>query len=106
MIMCNSPLLLLPGTKPLSVFGTIHGTQKKKMRKSFEEHYPRLRSDLALPRESRGLLTVLYDHFVDLDVIAGDDDSGSNSSPEEDEKEAEMILPLASRSNSGEEARE
>ena len=51
--------------------------------------------------EDRGFLSVLYDHFIDLDILVDDTNPGPNSesSPEDiEDKEAERVLPVASQS--------
>ena len=65
---------MLAGTKPLSPFGILHHLENQKARLSISanEKYSALRSDLAALKDNPGLLALILDTLIDLDIITED----------------------------------
>ena len=61
------------GTKPFSAFGIFHGMEKQQNRlgEAYKSDYPKLESELRKfqTKENRGLLALLLDTLLDLDLI-------------------------------------
>ena len=62
---------MLKGTKPLSPFGILHllENQQTRLCASTNEKYSALQSDLAALKDNPGLLALILDTLIDLDVI-------------------------------------
>jgi hypothetical protein len=69
MIFGISLMRVLFGFKPISVFGIAHLFQTERTQAAFMEEYPKLREEIALPKGERGILSLLSDHLIDLDII-------------------------------------
>lgn len=64
----NSCLLIVfLGVKPLSIFGVLDGMGKGKLRDHFHKEYPLLKQEAF--SDQGGLLTLLRDHVVDLEIL-------------------------------------
>ncbi|KAF9044342.1 hypothetical protein BJ165DRAFT_1528891 [Panaeolus papilionaceus] len=55
-------------SKPLSIFGFVHGWRKQKLAEKYSKTYPELQSDISFPRRE-GLMAYLQDYFIDLDPL-------------------------------------
>jgi hypothetical protein len=57
------------GIKPVSVFGFAHSWERKKIQKACQEEYPAIAEEINAPRDRRGLLSLLQDHIIDLNLM-------------------------------------
>ncbi|KAJ2913310.1 hypothetical protein MD484_g7113, partial [Candolleomyces efflorescens] len=65
------PGSMIEGTKPLSPFGILHllETQKARLFASTNQKYTALQTDLAVLKDNPGLLALILDTLIDLDII-------------------------------------
>ena len=57
------------GIKPLSTFGLVHKFEEKKIRASCVKDYPKVTEDLGAAKEVKGVLNLICDHLLDLDIL-------------------------------------
>jgi len=55
--------------KPLSAFGLVHKLEEKKIRASCIQAYPKVSEDLGAPQEIKGVLNLICDHLLDLELL-------------------------------------
>ena len=60
------------GAKPLSIFGLAHNFGTEKTQREYQETYPFLCSDMQALRANPGLMALLLNHLVDLDLLFPD----------------------------------
>ncbi|KAJ2931006.1 hypothetical protein H1R20_g6082, partial [Candolleomyces eurysporus] len=77
----NDYFSLHEGTKPLTPFGIFHqlGSQRAQVSVSTVEKYRGLRSDLQSLKDNPGLLALILDTLIDLDVVAEEHPHGMKS---------------------------
>ena len=69
----------LPGSKQVSIFGLAHYLQRKRLRDTLLEEYP----NLLQQKSDYGLVDLLREHVIDLELIKGSKDTPPvNSGPE------------------------
>jgi len=56
-------------SKPLSIFGLLHLFGRGRIRRAYLERYPRLPSDLWVEPVNKGLLSLIHDHLVDVNLL-------------------------------------
>jgi len=66
--------LVSTGAKPLSIFGLVHNFGTEKTQRKYQKTYPLLASDMETLRANPGLMALLLNHLVDLDVLLPDAD--------------------------------
>ena len=57
------------GIKPISVFGLAHRWERRAISKAYRAEYPAIQDEMCVPQHQRGLLCLIQDHIVDLDLI-------------------------------------
>lgn len=72
------------GIKPFSLFGLAHSFGESEIREATLAQYPGLLKDIRNLHPDRGLLTLIYDHLIDLDFLTKDINSTSTLSEAED----------------------
>ncbi|KJA21926.1 hypothetical protein HYPSUDRAFT_41528 [Hypholoma sublateritium FD-334 SS-4] len=65
----SSLLRVLFGSKPISVFGFAHRWERDTIGEAYHASYPAIREEMTVPPEQRGLLCLIQDHIVDLNLI-------------------------------------
>jgi hypothetical protein len=53
----------------VSIFGFAHDWERKGIQKAYREEYPAIAEEINAPRDRRGFLNLLQDHFIDLDLM-------------------------------------
>ncbi len=71
------------------VFGFAHRWEREAINKAYRTSYPAIREEMAVPPEQRGLLCLIQDHIVDLNLI---------DRPDPDESESHELTALAEES--------
>ncbi|KAF9457966.1 hypothetical protein BDZ94DRAFT_1301531 [Collybia nuda] len=71
--------MIILGVKQFTVFGVLDRLAKKKLRKDFHKKYPKLREEAA--PDQRGLLALLRDHFIDLEILNSEETDTPNPTP-------------------------
>ncbi len=59
----------LPGIKPISVFGLAHRWKRGAIKKAYHTEYPAILDEISVPQHQRGLLCLIQDHIVDLNLM-------------------------------------
>ncbi|KAF9482411.1 hypothetical protein BDN70DRAFT_930098 [Pholiota conissans] len=83
----SSLMHILFNTKPVSIFGIAHSWERKTIQRAYREDYPAIKEEIHVSQDRRGLLCLLQDHILDLNLI---EESGSefrqgfSAVPEED----------------------
>ena len=57
------------GVKPISLAGVAHSIEREKIREACRREYPKIREEIQLPREERGLLSLLCDELIDVQLF-------------------------------------
>jgi len=57
------------GGKPIRPFGLVHGFQEGRIREAFFEKYPELARDLEKHNLNPGLIALLLDSLIDIDLL-------------------------------------
>ncbi|KJA15136.1 hypothetical protein HYPSUDRAFT_48660 [Hypholoma sublateritium FD-334 SS-4] len=95
----SSLMRILFGIKPISVFGFAHRWERDTIGKAYRVRYPALQQEMGAdsvePYRS-GLLCLIRDEIVDLDLIQADESNESTLHAPQDEEE----IPLQRRQNS------
>ncbi|KAF8170380.1 hypothetical protein BJ912DRAFT_997419 [Pholiota molesta] len=65
----SSLMRIVFGFKPVSIFGFAHDWERKGIQKAYREEYPAIAEEINAPRDRRGFLNLLQDHFIDLDLM-------------------------------------
>ncbi|KJA29492.1 hypothetical protein HYPSUDRAFT_196840 [Hypholoma sublateritium FD-334 SS-4] len=85
----SSLIRILFGIKPISVFGLAHRWERGAISKAYRAEYPAIQDEMAVPSHQRGLLCLIQDHIVDLDLI----DEPDEYSDVELESKTKMLWP-------------
>ena len=72
------------------MFGFAHWWERDTIGKAYRASYPAIRNVMSVPTEQRGLLCLIQDHIVDLNLI---------DRPDPDEPEAHEMTALAKESD-------
>jgi len=70
----NHYIDLVPtGAKPLSIFGLVHNFGTEKTQRKYQKTYPLLASDMETLHANPGLMALLLNHLVNLDLLPNAD---------------------------------
>lgn len=53
----------------MSIFGLAQQLEKDKIAKAYLHEYPKIQQELNLPRSQRGIMSLLQDHMVDVELF-------------------------------------
>ncbi|PPQ69743.1 hypothetical protein CVT26_014018 [Gymnopilus dilepis] len=65
----SSLLRILFGVKPISLTGVAHSIEREKIQEACRREYPKITEEIRLPREERGLLSLLCDELIDVQLF-------------------------------------